>query len=110
MTAIINLRSGGKTEARIGDTVKVNPSGEVFIVREIQGACLRDQHMFIHAADECTLISRPFQVGDSVEVQMPYDSYIATVKEVWSNRLTTIDDVTHFQSDCRHTNPDWRGE
>jgi len=120
MTTMINTRSGGKTEARVGDTCRYGGADGFFdlTVTEIWPDANRvcDEHDS-YAAELCTLHSRPFAVDDQTEFLGRFiDGTLGPDLEWfpvdWENgdKQKRVQHMNNNPDSYRHIDPDWRSE
>jgi hypothetical protein len=111
---LINTRDGGKTEARYHDIVK--HGGIEFEVTHIDP---ENNYLFgvgqvlPIAASQCTLLSRPFQVGDEVvDTDGDYGIITEITEDGWcfcDYKMQGWEDINwELGVDVRHANPIWR--
>jgi hypothetical protein len=121
MTTLINTRSGGKTEARVGDVVRCSccpiPEPEILSYPLNNRGWMFQSGMFAGSLDGYVLLSRPFAVGDSAEYLGLFIDGTKGKEPEWfpvdwenGDKQKRADFMNANPELYRHANPDWRRE
>ena len=94
---MINTYSGEKIEPRVGDALDFDGKQFTYLIKDLCTGCISEDGIDFYDEEDCTLLHRPFQVGDEYEYPGQEGVFSFVVE---SESLLPLE--------CIHKNPSWR--